>query len=271
MSKRRGRIGELTEADKAALAAGTVSMAELAARIGVSRAALSLHCKRKGIKHDLRPGAGVRAKREEGARLLARLAAVQDQAERDKLLTGFRDGILLNLFDQASRIAADGGLGPKALRDVAAAAAELEARLIALGLLPSEAEADKLPVLRIEVMSQAEAAEVQAQAEAETAALYGDARYTDVEDDDQESPAAFDMGQAINAAMPDQGTAEVIDLEAARQRLAAVQARQGNAGLRALAVRLGIDGVPRSNPERVAALILNRLREQPGLAEKIAA
>lgn len=265
---RRGRIGELTEADKAALAAGTVSMAELAERFGVSRAAMSLHCKRNGITHDLRPGAGVRARREEGARLLARLTAVQDQAERDKLLTGFRDGILLNLFDQASRIAADGGLGPKALRDVAAAAAELETRLIALGLLPNESEADKLPVLRIEVMSQTEAAGIQAQAEAETAMLYGDARYTDAEVDDQQSPAALEV---INAAMPGQGAAEIIDLETTRQRLAAIQARQGNAGLRALALRLGIDGVPRSNPERVAALILDRLREQPGLAEKIAA
>ncbi len=269
MSKRRGRI-ELTEADKAALAAGTVSMTELATRFGTTRAAVSRHCKLRGIKHDLRPGAGVRVKPEEGARLLARLAAVQDQAERDKLLAGFRDGILLNLFDQASRIAADGGLGPKALRDVAAAAAELETRLITLGLLPSEGEADKLPVLRIEVMSQAEATEIQAQAEAETAALYGDARYTDVEDGEEESPAALDMGDAINTAMPGQRTAEIIDLQAVRQRLAAIQARQGNAGLRALALRLGIDGVPRSNPERVAALILDRLREQPGLVEKIA-
>lgn len=271
MSKHRGRMGELTEADKAALAAGTVSMAELAARFGVSRATVSLYCKRHGIKHDLRPGAGVRARREAGARLLARLAAVQDQAERDKLLTGFRDGILLNLFDQASRIAAEGGLGPKALRDVAAAAAELETRLIALGLLPSESEADKLPVLRIEVMSQREAAGIQAQAEAETAALYGAARYTDVEDGEPESPDALDMGEAINAALPGQGTAEIIDLQAVRQRLAAIQVRQGNVGLRALALRLGIDGVPRNNPERVTALILARLREQPRLAEKIAA
>ena len=112
--------------------------------------------------------------------------------------------------------------------------------------------------------------EIQEQAEAETAALYGDARYTDVEEG-EESPGALDMGEAINAAMPDQGTAEVIDLQAARQRLAAIKARQGNAGLRALALRLGIDGVPCNNPERVAALILDRLREQPGLAEKIAA
>lgn len=267
---RRGRI-ELTEADREALAAGTVSMAELAARFGVGRAAMSLHCKRHGIKHDLRPGVGVRAKREEGARLLAQLAAVQDQGERDKLLTGFRDAMLLNLFDQTSRLAADGSLGPKALRDVAAAAAELETRLIARGLLPSESESDKLPVLRIEVMSQTEAASIQAEAEAETAALYGDARYTDAEDTDQESPVALDLGEAINSALPDEGSAEVIDLEAVRKRLAAVQTHQGNAGLRALAVRLGIDKVPNSNPERVAALILDRLREQPGLAGMIAA
>lgn len=265
---RRGRI-ELTEADREGLAAGTISMVELAARFGVTRAALSLYCKRHGIKHSLRPGAGVRAKLDESARLLPQLTAVQDHAEREKLLTGFRDAMLLNLYDQTSRIAADGNLGPKALRDTVAAANELESRLIAIGLLPAGNQGNMPSVLRIEVMGQDEAERIQAEAEADMATLYGNARHTDADSDsdEQEKPPVLDLGAAINAAT----SAEVIDLGPVRHRLKAVQARQGNAGLRALALKLGIDGVPRSNPEQVVTLILRRLREQPGLIEKIAA
>jgi len=257
--KRRGRV-ELTPDDIAGVAAGNITMSEIAARCGVSRSAVSDYMKRHGIQHSLKPGAGVRASRAEAERLLPMLAKMDDEVERENLILNFRRATLLNLLDEASRIAAAGGLAPKSLRDLAGAVAEIEGRLVKLRLIPDEefAEDAENPTLVIKVMSAEQADEIRRAAESDQVGLFG----SDEVADHNRTSSAPEMGKNGDRRAA---------IEAARNLLTAIEGSKGKAGIRALAVKIGVPVDPRSSAQSIKKAVLAELEAHPELAERIAA
>ncbi|WP_300295962.1 hypothetical protein [Ferrovibrio sp.] len=257
-------------------------MSEIAARCGVTRAAVSRVLKARGIKHDLKPGTSVRAVRAESDRLFAKLMATENEEERQRLILNFRAATFINLMDEASRIAAAGGLAPKSLRDLTAAVADLEDRMVAIGLIPGQAnEPEKLSTMHIRVMTDEEAAEMRQSVEADHSAAFDDGDATEEEKTDTSTPTSDKLGAAVSEAATQREAAKSAivaeavarQLGVARGNLDKIHTAQGMAGLRALALRIGIKaGLPRKDAEKVKAMILDKCREQPDLiSSKIAA
>ena len=165
---------DLCEEDLHALAAGRVTLRELAERVGVSAQAVSRFARRRGVQPPARSSKPAPTVRTERASPASRGGMVEITGREAALMAG---RALLGLLARAGNTLADQNaeLGPSSIRSLAAAIDVATIRLAALGFLDSEDATAKLPELVVRCLTDAEEAEIRQNLQVMAGAVFDDA------------------------------------------------------------------------------------------------